>query len=224
MLKWSRQFSQFKLAAAIGASIDRYFREHEADIDTLLANAKVSWTDGRSDALVPYVSYAGTMDFLPTFKTRDATRHDFATGVTLATGWRKDGRSILARDAVDPGDRSLSLDLRGGRRIADPIELQHTFASATLDYSYVVSRQLSASVTPRARVRWYDPDVDEHQRRDIRVGASLKAVWTPDWLTRLVRRGEIDFIFNVQRNYSTDPDNNYTLWDIGPTLALNWKF
>ena len=115
------------------------------------------------------------MDFEPFFKTREATRHNFASGVTLATGWRKDGRSILARDATDPGDRSLSLDLRGGRRIADPIDLQHTFLMATLDYSHVFSRQWSASVSPRARVRWYDPDVDEQQRRDIRIGASFKA-------------------------------------------------
>jgi hypothetical protein len=224
MLRWSRQFSQVKLAAGVGASIDRYAREHEADIDTFLANAKVSWTDGRSDAMVPYLSYVGTIDYLPVFATRDATRHDFASGVTFATGWRKDGRAILARDATDPGDRSLSLDLRGGRRIADPIDLQHTFVTATLDYSHVFSREWSASVSPRVRVRWYDPDIDEHQRRDIRVGATLKAVWTPEWLTRLVRRGEIDFIFNIQRNYSTEPDSNYTLWDIGPTLALNWKF
>ena len=59
MLKWSRQFSQFKLAAGIRASIDRYANEREGDVDTLLVDAKVSWTDGRSDALVPYGKLCG---------------------------------------------------------------------------------------------------------------------------------------------------------------------
>jgi hypothetical protein len=221
-VRWSQQFPSFRLSASVGASVDRYFREKAASGDTLSGSVRLSWTDGKSDAFVPYFAYSTRIDYLPTFGIQDVVIHDFVTGVSLATGKSADGRSILARDASNPGDSSYRLTIRGGRRIADPTDRQNTFFALTADYTYLLSRDWSVSLSPGLRVRWYDHVLEDY-RRDIRIGTALTATWSPDWLTKALPDAEIDFTFSVQRNYSTFPEENYTVWDLGPTLGLKWK-
>jgi serine/threonine protein kinase len=103
----------FKLSALVDAGIDRYLRQSTANEDTVYASVKASFTDGRSDLLVPYVSYTPSVDFSPTFHREDDTLHDFAAGLTSGIGVRA-GRRIRYADAIDPGDVSLGLDLRAG--------------------------------------------------------------------------------------------------------------
>lgn len=131
--------------------------------------------------------------------------------------------AVAFRDATEPGDVYVSLDVRGGRRIADPRELGNTFVSATLTLGYFASKELELSISPKLKARWY-PDYFGDFRRDLRPGVLAKAVWTPEWLTRIVPRSEIVLSANFYRNYSNLPDKNYTFWEIGPTLGARWRF
>jgi hypothetical protein len=78
-------------------------------------------------------------------------------------------------------------------------------------------------MTPKFRVRWYDSFFGEF-RRDYRPGVVLQATWTPAWLTRRIKRAEVDFTVTFFRNMSNLPDESFTEWDVGPTVALSWKF
>jgi hypothetical protein len=72
-------------------------------------------------------------------------------------------------------------------------------------------------------MRWYD-SFEGSFRRDYRPSAILQAIWTPDWLTRWVRRAEIDFTVTFLRNISNLPEERFSEWDVGPSVTFAWKF
>jgi hypothetical protein len=52
----------------------------------------------------------------------------------------------------------------------------------------------------------------------------VSLVWSPAWLTAMVKRAEISFDFETYRNFSNLSDKNITVWEAGPTLSLRTKF
>lgn len=223
LLRWANQYSAVKLSATFDVSVDRFFTETEVDEDTLYGAVKAAFTDGRSDLLIPYVSYAATVDFRPDFRRRDDTLHDLAVGVSSGIGFGPGWHLIRYRDALDPGDTSVTFDIRAGHRFSDPRDFENTFITLTLDASYIFNRQFTVGVAPRFRVRWYD-DFFGESRRDYRPSVVLKAVWTPDWLTERLPLAEIDITATFIRNISTDPFESFSLWDVGPAVALAARF
>ncbi len=136
---------------------------------------------------------------------------------------RPGGPAIRYKAAVEPGDVSLRIGLRAGSRSAEFTDQQHKSVALTLDLSYVLTDEWTFDLTPAARMRWYD-DYFGQNRRDIRAGLTLKAVWTPDWLTEQQPDAKIEFQIKLQRNVSTVPDQSYSLWDIGPALVYSQRF
>jgi hypothetical protein len=222
LLRWSHQYSFVKLSAAGDVSVDRYFTQTSADEDTLYGYVKAALTDGRSDLFVPYALYAGTVDFNPTFASWLDTLHDLALGVTSGAGFRN-GRRILLADAVEPGDASIAVDLRAGRRLSHPRDFENTFVTLAVDASYVYDKTWTFTLSPKFRMRWYD-SFEGSFRRDYRPSVILQATWTPDWLTRWVRRAEIDFTVTFLRNFSNLAEERFSEWDVGPSLTFAWKF
>jgi hypothetical protein len=222
-LRWSHQFSAVRVSTVVDASVDRFFKQTEDDEDTVFGSVKVAWTDGRSDRFVPYLQYVATADLRPDFGEPDDVLHDFVLGVSDAIGIDAEGRLIPRSDATKPGRWRLGLDLKAGRRLADPKDFESTIVQATLDLSYVLDEQWILAVLPRVRVRWYDDFFGEF-RRDEKLGAALKARWMPDWLLAWNRGAEIDFRVGFERNYSTLDLARFSDWDIGPTLFLSWRF
>jgi len=76
-VKWSHQYDWFKASAEVGASIDRYAKTPDANLDGLHSSFKIAKTDGKFEYFVPYATLSNEMFFLPTFKTPDITYNDF---------------------------------------------------------------------------------------------------------------------------------------------------
>jgi hypothetical protein len=221
--RWSHQFSWFKASISLDASVDRFFTQTAQDEDSVFGNVKLALTDGRSDVFVPYIAYAATADFRPNFRTRDDTLHDFAAGLSSAIAYTADWKPIRARDAIDPGNVSIAADLSAGRRLADPSLFENTFVVAAMDLLYVATNDVALGLTPKVRVRWYD-NFGGRFRRDYQLSADLRAVWTPDWLTQLVRRGEFDFTVTFRRRLSNLSGESFTEWEFGPAAVFAWRF
>jgi hypothetical protein len=62
-LKWSHQYDWFKASAEIGASIDRYFKTPDGNLDGLHSSFKIAKTDGKLEYFVPYASLSTEMFF-----------------------------------------------------------------------------------------------------------------------------------------------------------------
>jgi len=222
LVRWSHQFDWVRLTAKVDVGEDRYFQQTSVNQDTAFATLKAEFTNGRSDLFVPYIAYTPQVDFLPFFAHWQDTLSDLYGGFTSGIGLRH-GRPVRFRDAVDPGDWSFLLDLAAGQRLASPKGFENTFFTASLDIVYVATPNLSLWLTPRYRLRHY-PDFFGEHRRDTRVSGVLKAVWTPDWLTRLVEDSEIDFSVAWYKNYSNLEFERYSVWEVGPTVFLAWHF
>jgi hypothetical protein len=222
-LKWSRRDSWVRLSASVGATLDRYLSEDSTGAETVYGTLKATFTDGSSDLLIPYVSYARTSDFQAGYRTRDSSFDDIAAGISSSFAWRPGGPAIRYKDAIEPGDISLRIGLRAGYRSAEYTDQQYTSAALTLDLSYVLTDEWAFDLTPAIRVRWYN-DYFEQPRRDIRTGLTLKATWTPDWLTEQQPDAKIEFQIKLQRNVSTVPEQSYRLWDVGPALVYSQRF
>ncbi len=218
LLKWSHQFAALKLSASVDVSIDRFFTETDQD-----GGLTASFTDGRSDLFVPYLSYNVTAELRPDFGKTDDVLHSFSAGFVSGMAYRPGGGRIALRDPVRPGDRAIALDVSAGRRLADPRDFENTFAIATLDLSYVVALDWTFGFTPKLRVRWYD-NFEGEFRRDYRLSCILRAAWTPAWLTRIVPAAGIDFTLSFLKNFSTLPRERFSPWEGGPAAALTWRF
>jgi hypothetical protein len=225
-LKYSHQFDWFKLSSTAGAGIDRYFEVKDADEDTLFWSGKVQFTDGKQDLFIPYIGYSGIAGFEPGFRRNTDILNDLYTGFKSGIGFKKDGTTIQSSDATDPGQSSVVVDLRVTRRVAQPSRQDNVQLSAEVEYSYVFSKEWSVSVAPKVRLRWYDDPVDDFgtHRRDIRSSLLAKAVWTPEWLTKVLPKAEIDFQFYFLRNYSNIKEDEFVVWELGPQVVLAWKF
>jgi hypothetical protein len=221
-LKWAHQYSWFKTSVAVGIGIDRYASVSGGNLDTFYTSFKAAMTDGRSDLFIPYAVYTATIYAEPLFKHQDIAYHEAGAGFSSGIGLRGT-QSIKYADADKPGDISVNLDVRAGRKLADITDYNNTFVAAKVDIDYVISETLTGEVTPKFRVRRYD-DYFGEPRRDYRAGVGIRAIWKPEWLKKLVKRSEISFNFDVYRNYSNLPDKNYSVWELGPTVELSAKF
>lgn len=222
-LGWKHQSSAFLVSAAVGVRLDRYRRTAEADLSTVLGRFKLALTDGGSDLFVPYVTYRPTLDYGRDFRTRIDALHDLGGGFTSAFGLDADLKPIPYRDTTEPGQTVIALDLRGGRRLAAPRELEGSFLIATLDMSHNLTEDLTVSLTPSLIVRWYD-DYFGGGRRDVLPGAWLRAGWSPGWLQRLLPRSELSLGVAYYRNVSTIRGMGYKQWEVGPTLEFAYRF
>ena len=228
-VKWSHQYDWFKASAEVGASIDRYAKTPDANLDGLHSSFKIAKTDGKFEYFVPYATLSNEMFFLPTFKTPDITYNDFAVGFYSGVAWRDKERIpyidslIPYSDAADPGDVSVLFDARFGRRMSDTTKYQNTFASARLTGAYVISSDWRVEANASIRGRWYE-DYNGERRTDWRPSAAVGLFWTPDWLKKIVKRSELSLNLEYYRNYSNLPDKSYSLWEVGPTLSLRTKF
>ena len=211
-----------KLSTKLDIGEDRYLHEITVNQDTIFATMKAQFTTGRSDIFVPYVAYTPEIDFLPLFTHWQDTLHDFYGGFTSGVGLH-DGKLGRFRDAVDPGDWSMLLDLSAGERLASPKGLENTFFRATVNIIYEATPSLSLWLTPAFRVRDY-PDFFGDHRHDTRLSAVATVVWTPDWLTAYLKGAELDFEVAWYRNYSNLPSERFTVSEVGPAVLLAWHF
>ena len=228
-LKWAHQYAWFKVSAEIGASIDRYFKASDADLDSLHAAFKFAKTDGKNEYFVPYFSFNHEMFFLPTFKEPVVSYDDVAIGFYSGIAWR-DKELIPYRDALighsdasEPGDVSLLFDARFGRRMSDTLSYQNTFALGRITAVYYISKHWRVEANTALRARWYE-NYHSQRRTDYRPSAAIGLIWAPDWLTKLVKRSELSFNLEYYRNHSNIPEKSYKLWELGPTLSLRTKF
>lgn len=221
-LQWRHQFSNFKLTTYGVFGVDRYFDVKEADTFTLEGGALLEMTDGTSDVFVPYLSYIGRSYFDGDFRSLDDHRHDLAGGIFSGWGWR-DGHAVAYAHATQADDQSLTIDVYGGRRLANEDFREHTFAGISLSYTYNLTSQLWLVVTPKAKFRHYANFFDE-SRRDTRLSVLTKLIWAPEWLTRHLPGSELSFGAEYFHNASTDTLSRYSLWDIGPELKLVTRF
>jgi len=228
-LKWSHQYEWLKASAEIGATMDRYFKTPDANLDGVHSAFKIAKTDGKWEYFVPYASFNTEMFFLPTFKSPDITYNDFAVGFYSGVAWRDKERIpyvdslIPYSDAGDPGDVSVLFDARFGRRMSDTSNYQNTFASARLTGTYYISDNWRVEANASIRGRWYE-DYNGEKRTDWRPSAAVGLIWSPDWLKKIVKRSELSLNLEYYRNYSNITDKNYSLWEVGPTLSLRTKF
>jgi len=223
LARWSQQFAWTKLTASTDVSVDRFLAQTSADLDTVYGSLKVAFTDGRPRILIPYAIYTATADFAPTFSEPEDVLNDFAAGLDAAIGLDDTGKVIPFAESTGPGASSVGLDLRAGRRLADPKDFENWFAIIRFDFDYVVNDDWAIGLAPKLRFRWYD-SFDGAFRRDYKPSVLLRTVWTPGWLTRLNRRAEVDLSVSFEKNYSTLPAARFTDWEIGPTLSVGWKF
>jgi len=228
-LKWSHQYDWFKATADIGASLDRYARSPDANLDAVYNSFKIAKTDGEHELFVPYALFSNSIYFDPTFKNTGIAYHDFAAGFYSGIAWRdkelipyKDSM-IHFSDAEKADDFSILFDARVGRRLSDQTDYQNTFVQAKIELTYYITESLRFSLTPNIRVRWYD-DYFGEARRDWRSGARVSFNWSPDWLKKLSKRSELGFDIDYVRNHSNLPEKSYSLWEVGPTLSLRTKF
>jgi hypothetical protein len=223
VLRWSHQFDAVRLAISADANSDRYFRETSADLDAVYGVVKLSLTDGTSDAFVPFAVYRATAEFLPTFGDRLDLLNDFALGFSSGFGIAREGGVVAMRAASHPGDVALSLDLRAGRRLADPKDFQNSFAVLSVEATYVYDETIALIVAPRFRVRWYDAFFGTF-RRDYRPSLVVRATWKPQWLTQRLPGAEFSASVTALRNFSNLPDERFSEWEVGPAVGLSWKF
>lgn len=223
LVKWSHQLEKVRLSASVDIGTDRYFKELDASGNSIIWSAKAQWTDGRSDYFIPYAAYVTTTLFHADFRYVDLAVNDVMAGFSSSVGFDPKGKLVAFSDASVPGAWSLSFDARGGQRFSESTHLQFRFVQASLEAAWTITKDLTIAVTPKIRVRWYDNYYDEF-RRDIRAGGLVKVTWTPEWLTKLLPRSELALAFNLQRNFSNLPDENYLLWDVGPSASMKWKF
>lgn len=223
LLRWLHQYSFVRLAAGFDVSVDRFFIRSDQNSDSLYASFKAALTDGESDLLVPYVAYGGTLDFGPRLTQWNDTLHSFSVGFSSGIGLDADGRRIAFRDAIRPGDWSISVDIAIGHRLANPSDFANRFAVASVDILYNVNDTLRVGITPTIRARYY-PNYFGAPRRDLRVGWYARAEWTPEWLARINPEAELDFTISFLRNRSNVASENYSQWEGGPALMLAWRF
>lgn len=220
--KWSHQFDQFRMTAYGAISSDRYFEVSSADVNVIEGGLLAELTNGKSDLFIPYFSYTARTFLDGDFRSLHDQRHDFAVGVFSGIGWR-DGETIRYSDAVKAGDQSLGLDVQTGRRVANVVDREHTFVTVAVDYTYTFTQDFWVVLGPKIRVRWYDDFFDQF-RRDVRFSVTAKAVWKPEWLTQMLPHSELAFTVEYFNNSSTDDFNDYSLWELGPSLRLTTKF
>jgi hypothetical protein len=139
-------------------------------------------------------------------------------GVAFGT----DGRRIAFRDATNPGEWSISLDIAAGYRFANPSAFANYFAVASVDVVYNVSPDLRLGITPTIRGRDYAVYFGA-PRHDFRVGFLARAEWTPAWLTQINPEAELDFTVSFLRNRSTLLSANDSQWEGGRALVLGWR-
>jgi hypothetical protein len=89
--------------------------------------------------------------------------------------------------------------------------------------AYIISDSWRMEVSSGIRARWYE-NYNGEKRTDVRPGASMAVTRTPDWLKKIVKRGELSLNFDYYRNYSNIVDKSYSIWELGPTLSLRTKF
>jgi hypothetical protein len=228
-LKWARQYESLKASAEVGATMDRYFKSNDANVDGIHTSFKIAKTDGKWEYFVPYASINNEMFYLPTFKQPDVTYHDVTMGFYSGIAWRDKtlipyvDSFIPYSDASEPGDVSVYFDARVGRRMSDSTSYQNTFASGKVTAAYIISDNWRMEATASLRGRWYE-DYHGERRTDYRPSASIGIFWSPDWLKKIVKRSELSLNFEYYRNYSNIAEKNYSLWEVGPTLSLRTKF
>lgn len=228
-LKWAHQYDWLKASVEVGASMDRYIKSSDANLDGVHSSFKIAKTDGKREYFVPYFSVGSEMFFLPTFKQPDIAYHDVAIGFYSGLAWRDKDRIpyvdslIPYSDASEPGDVSIYFDARLGRRMSDSTNYQNTFASARIAAAYVISAHWRVEASSSFRVRWYD-DYHGEKRTDLRPSAAVGLTWSPEWLKKIAKRSELSFNLEFYRNHSNVAEKNYSLWEIGPTLSLRTKF
>jgi hypothetical protein len=228
-VRWSHQYDLFRATAKVGASLDRHAKTTAADLDSLLSSFKIERTDGKSDLFVPYISVTNEKYFRPIFAAHDSATNEVAVGFSTGIGWRD--RELIPyvdslisySDASNPGDVAVSFDASFGRRFCDYSDYQNTFVAARLDLAYYISATWRVEVAATFRARWYEEYAGE-RRTDLRPGGSIGLVWTPDWLRPVFKGSEITFSFEYNRNYSTLPEQTYSIWEVGPTVSLRAEF
>jgi hypothetical protein len=227
-IKWAHQYDWFKVSAEFGASIDRYFKTSDANLDNVHTTFKFAKTNGKFEYFVPYFSLSNEMFFLPAFRQPDISYYDVIAGFYSGVAWRDQtlipyrDSLIPFSDAQEPGDVAILFDARVGRRMSDTTDYQNLFVQGRVTATYFISNAWRVESYMSMRARWYE-DYHGERRSDLRPSASIAIYWSPDWLQQLVKRSEFSLNLEYYRNYSNIPDKSYSLWEIGPTLSLRTK-
>lgn len=223
VLKWTRQMPTVRLAASIGLLADRYSKFEAGGSNGVQARLKLAWTDGVSDLLIPYALYVGAVDYSGDLRSRDDVLQDVAFGVASAIGFDQGGEPIAYRDTSEPGQSWISLDMRAGRRFADPRDLQNLFVTASVEFGGNLGGNVAFGLTPVVRARLYE-SYHGRSRRDLRVGGLARLAWTPAWLKTILPRSELSFGLGHYRTFSSLRVAAGRQWEVGPALEFGQKF
>lgn len=223
LLGWSHQYDFVRLSAGAGIEYDRYAVNNDQSSNSWTGGFKAALTDGSSDLFVPYVGYAAVADYEPGFTVRDDLMHNFAVGFTSGIGLSASGALIPFRATNGAGDWSVAFDLSAGRRLADPIDFDATFALFTTDVIYNITPDVHVGLLSKLRFRDYDNYYGQN-RRDTFFALQARIELTPDWLTARLPGAELDLAVEFQRNMSNLPIARYTRWEGGPVLTLTRRF
>lgn len=221
-LKWSKQFAHMRLSATAAAGGDRYRQSPDVDMNVTALSLKASFTDGKPQILTPYVSFTNTREMARDYRDLYAIYNETAIGFVTGIGFDAKRKRIASDDAVEDNNIAIDLDAKVGRRLSDYRPAYATFLTASLEATYTLNKYWAFTANPNIRIRYHDNYHDEF-RRDTRLGMGLKAVWTPDWLTKLVPKSEINFVANYFNTISNIPGKSQHNWDVGPTLVLSRK-
>ncbi|HVZ50820.1 MAG TPA: hypothetical protein VG986_02565 [Pseudolabrys sp.] len=223
LLRWTHQFDFVRLSVAGDIEFDRYAINADQSSNSLTGGVKAAFTDGRSDLFVPYLSYWTVADYEPGFTVRDDLMQNFVVGFTSAVGFSANGGIIPFRNSSGAGDWSLAFDLSAGRRLADPVDFNATFATFTTDLVYNFTPDVHFGLLSKLRFRDYDSYYGQ-SRRDTFAALQARIELTPDWLTTRLPGAELDLAVEYQRNMSNLAFARYTRWEVGPTLTLTRRF
>ena len=221
-LKWSKQFDHVRISATAATGVDRYRQAHDVDMNVGVLSLKAYLTDGKSHIVTPYASYTSTREMARDYRDLYGIYNEAAIGFVTGIGFDEKGKRISSDDATEDRNWAIDLDVKGGRRMSDYRPAVASFVVADLTATYTLNKYWAFTANPNLRVRFHENYHDEF-RRDVRLGMGLKAAWTPDWLTKIVPKSEINFVANYFNTISNIPGKSTRNWEIGPTLVLSRK-
>jgi hypothetical protein len=232
-LSWATPVADLPLrfSATLRTEFDRFPNTPDAAFDKLVPSARLQYVDPDNDqAYSPFLAYASRVDFMPTFSTQFATRHDLRFGFNKTFNFDADF-SRVAFSGNSSGDTVWSFGLTTffQERFRDPAP-GSTAEFIIPSVSYVISPQWNFS--GGLALEHYDfESVNDFSQTDwfIEPIATLEFVIPSAWFGAgrnavILGRPSLDFQVAYEKNWSNLGAANFNLWNAGAALKLGWRF
>ena len=231
-ISWATPVADLPLrfSANMRAEFERYPNAPDANVDRLRPTARLQYVDPDNDqAYSPYFAYVSRVDFVPTFASEFATRHDFNFGLNKAFNF--DG----AFDRVAfSGNSSADTVWSFGVTVFFQKRIRNLGADSYAGFfipsvSYVISPQWNVSAGSELEYRPFE-SVGGFDRRDWFIApiATLEyafpSAWFGDRNAVLLGRPALDIQVAYERSWSNLDAANFTAWYPGAALKLGWRF